>query len=297
MLKNALHTFIQVCRSGSFTKAAAALYITPSAVMQQIDQLEREYGVTLLTRSHHGVTPTEAGSYLLTEAEVMRTRAGEVRARLKEIAAEGEIVCVGTSLLERCRLLYDLWTLYSQERPASRIQMVNVGVDTGVPACADLLESVRSSVHWMREWDFFEICRVPFGIALEPTHPLAARPVLEPEDLNGQTVVAFRNTDEGDLHQVYEALERHGARLHWEDAPTPSVFWECAFRHRLLLAPMCWSDILAGLTLRRVRWPYALPYGIFSRPRPRDEVARFLRFIHKTYNGHDPNDIVPVLTY
>ena len=68
------------------------------------------------------------------------------------------------------------------------------------------------------------------------------------------------------------------------DAPSPSVFWECAFQHRLLLAPLCWSDILVGLTLRPVRWDYSLPYGIFSRTATRDVAAAFLDFIHKTYN-------------
>ena len=41
MLKTALKIFIQVCKSGSFTKAAAKLYVTPSAVMQQMDALWR----------------------------------------------------------------------------------------------------------------------------------------------------------------------------------------------------------------------------------------------------------------
>ncbi len=55
MIKNSVKVFMEVCRSGSFTKAAAKLYVTPSAVMQQIDALEKEYGAKLFTRSHKGV--------------------------------------------------------------------------------------------------------------------------------------------------------------------------------------------------------------------------------------------------
>lgn len=40
MLRHQLKTFLTVCDTGSFTKAAAALYITPSAVLQQIQTLE-----------------------------------------------------------------------------------------------------------------------------------------------------------------------------------------------------------------------------------------------------------------
>ena len=51
MLKHSLEVFVQVCHSGSFTKAATRLYVTPSAIMQQMDALEREYGMALLTRT------------------------------------------------------------------------------------------------------------------------------------------------------------------------------------------------------------------------------------------------------
>lgn len=297
MLRPVLATFAQVCRSGSFTKAAAKLYITPSAVMQQIDALEREYGVTLLRRSHHGVAPTDTGAYLLGEVESLQRRADEVLAHLRDMAVGDSTVCVGTSLLERCRLLYDLWTLYSQTNPASRIQMVNVTTESGVPDCADLLESVNSGVPWMRGWDFLEICRVPFGIAMEAAHPLAEKPRLRPEDLSGQPVVTFRDTDSECILALHRLLEQVGAELLWQDVPSHSIFWECAFHHRLLLAPMCWNDILPGLTLRPVAWSCALPYGIFSRPGPRPEVARFLKFIRGTYAGDNPDDIVPMLVY
>ena len=297
MLKPALLTFAQVCGLGSFTKAAARLYVTPSAVMQQMDALEREYGVALFTRTHQGVRPTEAGEYLLEEVRAMARRSEQVRARLNAIASEDDMVCVGTSLVEKCRLLYDLWALYSEKNPACRIQMVNISAETGIPDCADMVESLNSGIGWMRRWAFFEICRVPIGIAMENAHPLARKAVIEPADMAGQEVGTFKGTAYEGLDQLHQRLEDIGAKLIWLDEPTPSTFWECAFQHRLLLAPLCWSDILPGLTLRPARWPFVLPYGIFFRDNPRREAARFLRFIRDTYTGGDPNGIVPMLNY
>ncbi len=297
MLKPSLTTFAQVCSIGSFTKAAAKLYVTPSAVMQQMDALEQEYGVKLFLRTHQGVRPTEAGEYLWEEVKEMAHRSGQIRARLTAIASEDDMVCVGTSLIEKCRLLYDLWALYSEHNPNCRIQMVNNSMETGIPDCADMVESLNSGIGWMLKWQFYEICKVPIGIAMENTHPLSQQTVIEPSMLENQQIAAFRGTTHEGLSQLFHSLEQIGAKLIWLDMPSPSAFWECAFQHRLLLAPMCWADILPGFTLRPVRWPYALPYGIFSRKNPRKEPERFMQFIQKTYNDKDPNTIIPILTY
>lgn len=62
MYNHQLDTFIQVAEVGSFSKAAAALYITPTAVIKQMNLLEATVGVPLFVRTHRGLTLTAAGS-------------------------------------------------------------------------------------------------------------------------------------------------------------------------------------------------------------------------------------------
>ena len=52
----------------SFTAAASALHISPSAISQIIKQLERRLGVALLTRTTRSMSLTEAGRRFLAEA-------------------------------------------------------------------------------------------------------------------------------------------------------------------------------------------------------------------------------------
>ena len=66
-----LETFIVVAESGSFLKAAEKLYITPTAVMKQINALEKRIGVKLLERSNHGLFLTEAGRSFLRDARYL----------------------------------------------------------------------------------------------------------------------------------------------------------------------------------------------------------------------------------
>jgi len=61
----ALRAFVLIARHGSFTRAAAELDVTASAVSQTLSQLERQLGVRLLARTTRRVGLTEAGRELL----------------------------------------------------------------------------------------------------------------------------------------------------------------------------------------------------------------------------------------
>jgi DNA-binding transcriptional LysR family regulator len=79
---NDLATFVVVAKVRSFTKAAAELGVSPSALSQTIRLLEERLGYRLLTRTTRSVSTTEAGERLL----------GVVAPRLHEIEAELEVL-------------------------------------------------------------------------------------------------------------------------------------------------------------------------------------------------------------
>ena len=62
---NDLAAFVAVGTEKSFTRAAAKLGVTPSALSHAMRNLEERLGVRLLTRSTRGVTTTEAGERFL----------------------------------------------------------------------------------------------------------------------------------------------------------------------------------------------------------------------------------------
>src|SRR2546423_7673597 len=63
-----LTALVAVGREQSFTKAAAKLGLSQSALSQTIRQLETRLGVRLLMRTTRSVSPTEAGERLLRTA-------------------------------------------------------------------------------------------------------------------------------------------------------------------------------------------------------------------------------------
>ncbi|HEX8620375.1 MAG TPA: LysR family transcriptional regulator [Allosphingosinicella sp.] len=60
-----LVAFLAVARQRSFTRAAAQMGVSPSALSHTIRKLEERLGVRLLTRTSRSVSPTEAGQRLL----------------------------------------------------------------------------------------------------------------------------------------------------------------------------------------------------------------------------------------
>jgi DNA-binding transcriptional LysR family regulator len=75
---NDLIAFRGVARERSFTRAAAQMGVSPSALSHTIRSLEERLGVRLLTRTTRSVAPTEAGERLLAT----------IGPRLDEIEAE-----------------------------------------------------------------------------------------------------------------------------------------------------------------------------------------------------------------
>ena len=59
-----LDIFLKAAEAGSFSKAASEMFITPSAVIKQINLFEKDLGVKLFERSARGLQLTAAGRSL-----------------------------------------------------------------------------------------------------------------------------------------------------------------------------------------------------------------------------------------
>jgi DNA-binding transcriptional LysR family regulator len=82
---NDLQAFLLVARSRSFTKAAAQLGVSPSALSHSMRGLEERLGIRLLTRTTRSVSPTEAGERLLRTVGPRFDEVAEELAALNEL--------------------------------------------------------------------------------------------------------------------------------------------------------------------------------------------------------------------
>ncbi len=85
-----LRMFVSAAESGSFSAAGRSLYTSHSTVSRAVSALEKELGVSLISRSNRMLGLTPAGELLLKEGRALLEAADGLKDRLKERAGTGE---------------------------------------------------------------------------------------------------------------------------------------------------------------------------------------------------------------
>ena len=102
-----LETFLRVADAGSFNKAAEESYITPTAVIKQINLLEESLGVKLFDRSHRGLQLTKAGRSMYQDARYIIQYCRDSVTRAKNAMQEDEnIIRIGSSPMTPAQLIF-----------------------------------------------------------------------------------------------------------------------------------------------------------------------------------------------
>ncbi len=93
-----LETFIKVADCGSFNKASGELYISPPAVIKQINLLEYSLNLRLFVRTHRGLVMTDAGKSLYHDAKYIIGYCNESVNRARNAMQKDEsVIRIGTS--------------------------------------------------------------------------------------------------------------------------------------------------------------------------------------------------------
>jgi DNA-binding transcriptional LysR family regulator len=115
-----LANLLLVVDTGSMAEAARRVGVTPAAIAQQVQALERELGVTLLIRAGRTVMPTEAGHRVIERARGLVADFAELKAHALEGEAAGELR-IGTITTALLSLLPDVLANFSRAYPRAKV--------------------------------------------------------------------------------------------------------------------------------------------------------------------------------
>ena len=124
MLDFRIHTFLEVCRRKSYTKAARALHITQPAVTQHIHYLEKEYQAEFFDRNARTLTLTGEGRIFYWYALTMESNSRKIYKLLEQAEKPcrqlkfGATLSIGEYVMPR--ILGD----YLEEFPGDKVSML-----------------------------------------------------------------------------------------------------------------------------------------------------------------------------
>lgn len=291
MYNSMLDTFIAVADSGSFTKAADSLYISPTAVMKQMNALESRLNLKLIERTPSGVHLTPSGKVIYRDAKFIIDYSKKSIAAAHEAAHTYDTTfCVGTSMLNPAKPFMDLWYRVNASFPNYKLHLVpfednHEGILSEIKKLGekfDFLIGVCDSKSWLSFCDFLPLGRYKKMVAVSREHRLASKKRLDIQDLYGETLMIVKKGDSGVNDFLRNDLETNHPQIKIEDTPKfydLSVFNRCAETGNILLTIECWQDVHPGLVSIPVNWDYDIPYGLlYSRNAP-DDVLRFVEAV------------------
>jgi DNA-binding transcriptional LysR family regulator len=152
-----LRTFVAICDSGSFTKAAREVNLTQSAVSLHVKRLEQQVGSRLIVRNARSVRLTEQGEILLSYARRILALYKEAEHRLSRDG--GGVIRIGAPEYFDLRTLSSLLGQFSSRYPAIRNQ-IELGIGPDISALVDEGELDLAIVsHEINEGDGVPLCR------------------------------------------------------------------------------------------------------------------------------------------
>lgn len=291
MFNPLLTAFVCAADCGSFTKAAERLFISPTAVMKQINALETHLGLKLMERTPQGIRLTPAGEVIYKDAKFLfdySKRSLDSAHHAMEATSRG--FRVGTSLLNPAKPFMDLWYRVGQQFPDHSLQLIpfeddHTGILTEIGALGekfDFLMGVCDSRLWLGRCSFLPLGRCRKMVAVSRDHRLAGRKRLSVSDLYGETLMMVKEGDSAGNDRIRADLVRDHPAIQIEDTPhfyDISVFNRCAQTGNVLLILDCWKEVHPALVSIPVDWDYSLPYGLLYALEPSEAVARFVEAV------------------
>lgn len=283
-----LETFLRVADAGSFNKAAEEAYITPTAVIKQINLLETSLDVKLFERTHRGLILTKAGKSLYQDAKYIIQYCKDSVTRAKNAMQEDNaVIRIGTSPMTPVQLLMQIWPQIQEQCPDLKFQIVPY--ENTPENAREILANLGKNIDVvggifdetmldLRRCAGLELSREPFCCAVSIHHRLAAKDKLQIQDLYGENLLLIHRDWSHYVDQLRDDLWQNHPQIQIVDFDfyNTDIINRCENSYDVLLAIPGWANVHPLLKVIPVEWDYSIPYGLLHSPHPSESVKRFL---------------------
>jgi DNA-binding transcriptional LysR family regulator len=287
-----LETFIRVADAGSFSKAAEESYITPTAVIKQINSLESGLGLHLFKRTHRGLTLTESGRSLYSDAKYVIGYCKESVQRAKTASQHTDtVIRIGASPMTPGEFLLGLWPKAHEFCPDIKLQLVPF--ENTPENAREILRSLGKNIDVVAGWfdETYEEARgcaalklrdEPICCAVSVHHRLAAKSALALSDLRDENLMLIRRGWNTYVDKLRDFASKEKIHILDFDFFNLSIFNQCENGNDILIAFESWKNAHPLIKILPVEWEFTVPYGLLHSPKPTDTVKGFLDAVRRT---------------
>ncbi|MCI6008230.1 LysR family transcriptional regulator [Oscillospiraceae bacterium LCP25S3_E10] len=289
-----IETFIKVADADSFNKAANELYITPTAVIKQINLLESSLGLVLFERTHRGLVLTSAGKSLYQDSKYIINYCKDSVVRAKNAMSQGEkVIRIGSSPTTPAQLLMQLWPEIQAQCPDIKFEIVPF--ENTPENAKEILANLGKNIDIvggifddtmlnLRKCKGLKLSREPFCCAVSIHHKLANKDILQISDLYGENLMLMHRGWSNYVDQLRDDIWQNHSQINIVDFDfyDMNIFNKCENSNAVLLAIPGWANVHPLLKVIPVEWEYSIPYGLLYSPTPSENVKRVLQAAENT---------------
>lgn len=283
-----IETFIKVADAGSFNKAAQELYITPTAVIKQINLLEKSLDLVLFERTHRGLILTNAGKSLYQDTKYIIRYCKDSIIRAKNAMSESEnLIRIGSSPMTPAQLLMQMWPKIQEKCPDIKFEIIPF--ENTSENAKEILANLGRNIDviggifddtmlHLRKCAGLELSKEPFCCAVSIHHKLAQKKKLQISDLYGENLMLMRRGWSNHVDELRDDIWKNHGQIHIVDFDfySMSVFNQCENTNDVLLAIPGWANVHPLLKVIPVEWKYDISYGLLYSQNPSEKVKKFL---------------------
>jgi len=207
-----LKVFVMAAEELNFSRAAQRLHLSQSAVSQNIQSIERTYGVELFVRHGRSVQLSEAGLLLLPMAREVLNAARLLEDALINVKGEvtGELT-IGCATTSGRYFIPNLLAKFQREYPNVRTRMSLMKRQTVMEGLLDQTLNMgivgRCVDH--RELECQPLFEDRIILIVPPQHPWAGVEQVEPSKVLEQPFIS-RERSSGTYEELFDNLRHHG---------------------------------------------------------------------------------------
>lgn len=204
-----IEAFLAVADTGSFTRAAELLHLSPSAVSQLVSEFEGAFGYTVLDRNTRKVALSPAGRALMPAVEALSRQFALTKTAALDIRDQAAgVVRIAAPLVIASVMLPKLMAEYAALRPKVMVRLIDCPVESLVDRVAtrDVDLAVGPDRPVGPEVERVLLYPSPWVAWCAPQHPFAKKKSLTWNDLASERLVAAGRDHEIHLSTIFRQL-------------------------------------------------------------------------------------------